>query len=70
MRTFEHIQEAMFRATNPFDRSALRCMLQGTIPYEKEFCDKFYKMPAEDQWDIYEELSCMDLEDQLEELLK
>ena len=70
MQDLEHIQEALFRATNPFDQSALRCMWRGEIPYEKAFCDKFYKMPEQDQWDCYEEMSGMDLEDQLEEMLK
>lgn len=39
----QHIKIAYVFANSLWDKAALVSMLKGSIPYDKDFCDKFYK---------------------------
>lgn len=39
---YHHAFDAFCRCKDPFERSALRCMMQGLVSYDKAFCNKYY----------------------------
>lgn len=39
---YHHALDAFCACRDRFEQSALRCMMQGLVPYDKDFCDKYY----------------------------
>lgn len=45
----EHIALAFAFADDSWDKAALMSMRRGLVPYDEEFCNKFYRYPEYEQ---------------------